>query len=762
MATTSYQLAALAANVTGSWTNVNNALARDDAVATFTTTTKNDTRTFRVYNFGFDVDIPSGASITQVNLQYRGLVSSGGTLVVTPRIGATNGSNYSITGTSLTTTEQTNITRPGGGSWTRADLLDGTFEVRVTGTQPNNTTSRTYSVAWIEVEVVYELRVVSADPGSFSITGTDATVRKGYPLAADAGSFAVSGQPADLEYGRELTAEAGSFGFTGADAQVYVATPAIQENLWPNSEVLPFDAADSLNVTLSSNAVVAHDGATTAELLTESTDGGPTTHTFGEFSLALGDQVTVTPGGWYTFSFYAKAVTGTRNLLLEFYTTSGASVFSVALDTTTGAVDVSASDGYIGASKLAHSEAAANGYWRVGVSLYFDGTLTGGWGVGGWGEGTWGTETTASIDPIVFDAVYGEIRDGTTPTYTGNGSSVALWGFQINRGVPWATYSKTPSSGRTLFADPGSFTFSGVDSALELGREVLAEQGGFLVTGTAADLEYARKVAAEAGAFAFSGVDAALERGLEVLAEAGSFAFSGVDSALEYGREATADPGSYAVGGVDAMLERGYEVAADPGVFAFNGTDATLIKAAVGQTVIVADAGAFVFDGVDAGLEYGFELAAGPGVFQIVGAEATLEQGTVQPSVPVTGGGSSAAPKDEWWRSPPGKKKRRKAPKTDTGAPTEAPLSVSERLARRRAAEEAARLAGEALSAAKDALDGAVRNKVAADAVKTLKAEAARRKRIAAAAQAALEAELEAERRAAIMADDDLVLLFAA
>jgi hypothetical protein len=605
-------------------------------------------------------------------------------------------------------------------------------------------------------------REVLADPGSYAITGAAATLSKGYPLSAGAGSFAVSGQATDLEYGRELAAEAGSFGFTGADATLYVATPAIQENLWPNSEVLPFDAADSLNVTLTSNTVVAPDGATTAELLTESTDGSPTTHTFGELSLAPGDQVTVTPGGWYTFSFYAKAVTGTRNLLLEFYTTTGTSVFSVALNTTTGAVDVSASDGYIGAIKLAHSEAAANGFWRVGVSLYFDGTLTGGWGVGGWGEGTWGTETTASLDPIVFDAVYGEIRDGTTPTYTGNGSSVALWGFQINRGVPWATYLKTPITGRTIVADPGSFAVSGVDAALELGREVLAGQGSFLVTGTAADLEYAREVAAEAGAFAVNGVDANLERGREVLALAGSFVVNGVDVFLELGREVVADPGSYAVGGVDAGLERGYEIAADPGAFGFSGTDATLVKAAAGARFVTADPGAFTFLGVDAALEYGFELTAGPGVYEFVGTDATLEQGTVAPSLPVTGGGSSAAPKDEWWRSPPTKKKRRKAAKTDTGAPTEAPLSVSERLARRQKAEEAARLAAEALVAAKDALDAAIRNKVAADAIKALKAEAARRKRIAAAAQAAIDAEIEAERRAAIMADDDLVLLFAA
>lgn len=48
-------------------------------------------------------------------------------------------------------------------------------------------------------------------------------------------------------------------------------------------------------------------------------------------------------------------------------------------------------------------------------------------------------------------------------------------------------------------------------------------------------------------------------------------------------------------------------------------------------------------------------------------------------------GGTSAHDPDRWWKSPA--KKRRKASDTDTGAPSEAPLSVSD--AERRAAEEA-------------------------------------------------------------------------
>lgn len=93
------------------------------------------------------------------------------------------------------------------------------------------------------------------------------------------------------------------------------------------------------------------------------------------------------------------------------------------------------------------------------------------------------------------------------------------------------------------------------------------------------------------------------------------------------------------------------------------------------------------------------------------------------PPPPAFGGGDSTA-SDNWWRSPTGKKKRRKAQTTDTGAPIEAPLAVSDEAQRR--AEE---------------LDQAMRRDAAA---------------------AATIRELERQRLEALIAEDELVLLLAA
>jgi hypothetical protein len=157
MATTGFVLPTAAANVTGTWTNPTNILVEDDTVATFTTTTKNDDRVLRGHTFNFDSLVPANAVVDQVNWRHRGLRTTGGTLNAWLRISTTDGTASDNPNTSLTTVTVSAAAKPGGGSWTRADLLNAVFEVRGRGLQPNNTTSRTYSFAYIEVEVVYTL-----------------------------------------------------------------------------------------------------------------------------------------------------------------------------------------------------------------------------------------------------------------------------------------------------------------------------------------------------------------------------------------------------------------------------------------------------------------------------------------------------------------------------------------------------------------------------------------------------------------------------
>jgi hypothetical protein len=59
---------------------------------------------------------------------------------------------------------------------------------------------------------------LAAGGGSFSVTGTDATLKKGCSVTADAGSYSESGSPANLKHNKKVMAGAGAFTLFGAAA----------------------------------------------------------------------------------------------------------------------------------------------------------------------------------------------------------------------------------------------------------------------------------------------------------------------------------------------------------------------------------------------------------------------------------------------------------------------------------------------------------------------------------------------------------------
>lgn len=70
------------------------------------------------------------------------------------------------------------------------------------------------------LEVGYE---VAAGGGTYAVTGTDASLSiTDKVLAAGAGSYAVTGTDASLEHGREVAADAGSYAVTGTDASLSI------------------------------------------------------------------------------------------------------------------------------------------------------------------------------------------------------------------------------------------------------------------------------------------------------------------------------------------------------------------------------------------------------------------------------------------------------------------------------------------------------------------------------------------------------------
>lgn len=74
-----------------------------------------------------------------------------------------------------------------------------------------------YAVSGTAASLEYG-REVAAAGGSYAVSGTAASFLRTYIAAADSGSYAVSGTAAALEYGRKVSADGGSYAVTGSDA----------------------------------------------------------------------------------------------------------------------------------------------------------------------------------------------------------------------------------------------------------------------------------------------------------------------------------------------------------------------------------------------------------------------------------------------------------------------------------------------------------------------------------------------------------------
>lgn len=100
-------------------------------------------------------------------------------------------------------------------------LAVDTYYWRVRGLDPSG--SNTYG-AWSSTRSFDVTSggsyTLTADGGSFVITGTSAGLERNLKVVADAGSIAITGTAANLEYSRKIVADIGTFLITGTDANL--------------------------------------------------------------------------------------------------------------------------------------------------------------------------------------------------------------------------------------------------------------------------------------------------------------------------------------------------------------------------------------------------------------------------------------------------------------------------------------------------------------------------------------------------------------
>lgn len=244
---------------TTGWTNPNNAHADDGSYAT-AAPAKNGAIGTRWLTFGFDNAIPAGASITTVKIIYEYKVSvntSIATMRVRARINDVDEENHDDTSEPLVDTVIT-VDITADRTWTRADLLNAALKITGEARRGNSNTAVTFSLDQIKVEVTYTIasdagsfsltgtaatllfhRRLTADAGAFAWTGTVATLFRRFPLAADSGSFLWTGTIATLLYHRRLTCETGSYAWSGSPASLlrnFRLTASSGSYIWTGSD----------------------------------------------------------------------------------------------------------------------------------------------------------------------------------------------------------------------------------------------------------------------------------------------------------------------------------------------------------------------------------------------------------------------------------------------------------------------------------------------------------------------------------------------
>lgn len=161
MPTTAWKLPTASTVIAGSgtWTNPTNIQADDGTEATLSLAVKNTAgRWNEGQTFGLGADIPSGATITLVEIRVDWRVNSTGgiaNLEVQAFVSGTGVGSVRVNSAEPTTltTETFDITAER--AWTRADLLDGTFTLRVRGRNGSSATDPSYRVDHVAVQVTY-------------------------------------------------------------------------------------------------------------------------------------------------------------------------------------------------------------------------------------------------------------------------------------------------------------------------------------------------------------------------------------------------------------------------------------------------------------------------------------------------------------------------------------------------------------------------------------------------------------------------------
>ena len=487
-----------------------------------------------------------------------------GTSTVRFRIAKVDNGNLIGTGNSVTITSevyqgttliQADSARTATGSWvgysftfTHGSITDWT-DVRLrfsittnSGGSPSN--RRGGAISWAEVEApdaAAQALVLTADAGSFTVTGVDAGVTVGRRLTAGTGSISLAGNDAGLAFVSTVTADTGKFFLPERNLTKY--SEELDNAVWGKVQV----GALPIAPVVTPNQDVAPDGTLTADRVVFDLNGSVTPNDRSY----LNQPITTTVGQDYTFSVWMRSADGISRSVRLSLEGLGAQNVTVTSSWQRFSVTATAFD------TLRHPRISL----RVGSgsSDYADLYI---WGAQ-FEEGSLSDYDPTGPNAAVITRVRHTARllaDVRAYTLTGIAADLRETARLVAdvRALTLTGVSAFPRPGRHLTAQTGALTLTGVSASPQAGRLLTAQAGELSLTGVSADLIEAATTAntlvADVGAFMFEGSQAGLYRDYQLVTAVRAFSLTGNQATLRRSWLLLGSTGTYQTTGADAEL----------------------------------------------------------------------------------------------------------------------------------------------------------------------------------------------------------------
>ena len=488
----------------------------------------------------------------------------------------------------------------------------GSFTVSGTPTtEILNIHDATQAVTMDGVNVRSHNMLLTVGPGTFTVTGTAASLFRSLALAASSGIFTLTGTVAGLGIGYVLRCDPGSLTLTGPTVSLAISyangcssgsftLTETAASLLRSSIV----SASSGTFTLAGTDVTFH--YTVIKVLDASSGSFTVT---GIAAGVLWSRVVSSSSGAFTLTgtsatFARSWCLDAREGSFELTGTAAALLGSYSLEASPGTCTYTGTAADLLGQNALSCESGTYTSSGTDAGLYRWFTL------GAESDSFAFTGTTAELlKSSVVGTSFGSFAfTGTTATLAQSTVVDASSGAYTINGAD-VTFQYTVSL-HNLEAGPGTYIFTGTAADFFRSLVVSASSCDFTLTGTAADLLRSLILGASPGELTYGAPGAEFLKSSLVDASSGEFAITGTAAGVYRSTDLEASPGELGVTGTAAGLLRSSSIAAFSGEFMVTGAAAGFVFQSRLETV----AGEFAIEGTDADVLHHRTLYADPDI----------------------------------------------------------------------------------------------------------------------------------------------------